>query len=557
MAAPWEKYGKPEPWKRYGSFPVEPQVGMAEDIAKSAASGLATGTIGLAGLPGDAQGLLQWAGNSVGNVARQIGGKEPLTAEQEAALNADTRLPLPTSQDVQGTVTATTGWTPYKPQTTAGQYVNTAAEFVPGAASMGIGAGLKGAVKAGAKFGIVPGMTSEAAGQAALAALGPDYEAYARIVGALAGGGAVAGARRMVTPNPANPERLKAVQTLRKEGVTELTPGQVTGKRSLRYAESEIGGSKAAGMMEAQGEQFTRAALQRIGIDAPRATPDVLNRAYQGIGVRFETLSNRNNLLPDRQFATDLGDALKWYGERVNAPQRAPIIGNYAQEIGNVVKGGPIRGDVYQSLRSRIAADARGAGDQYMQSTLRDLVSALDDAMERSIQRSNPNDLGAFREARDQYRNFLVIERAAVGAGEQAAMGIISPAKLREAAAGVGGRRGYALGRGDLDELARSGNAVMSPMPDSGTASRLAARRVPEALGVAAGAGLGGVEGGLMGLFAAPTIPWGLGRMMLSPIGQRYLTNQAIGKPTSQKRQALASALINTTLPVRLPQPAQ
>lgn len=554
-----------------GQAPTKPQIGVGEDVARSVGSGLSTGTIGLAGLPGDAQMLMQGAGNWIGNKARELTGKPALTQEQQDALNAETRLPLPTSPDVQGAVTAATGFTPYEPQTTAGQYARTAAEFVPGAAAMGIGGGIKGAVSSGLKYGVAPGLASEAAGQAALKHLGPDYEAYARIMGALAGGGAASLGRSLITPNPVSPERAKMVKILQREGVSELTPGQMSGKRSMRYTESELGGSKAANMMETQGEQFTRAALRRVGIDASRATPETLNRAYQGIGVRFETLSSRNNLLPDQQFAKDLQDTLQWYAGRVAPPNRAPIVGQYAQEIGAVTSGGPIRGEVYQSLRSRIAADARGMGDADAASTLRDLVNTLDDAMERTIQKYNPDDLGGFREARSQYRNFLVIERAAVGAGEQAALGIISPAKLREAATGVGGRRGYALGRGELDELARAGNAVMLPMPDSGTASRVAARA---AFGIPAlvGGGIGlqsgdtnelGVnwQGGLVGAVAGMAAPWASRRLLtqalLSNTGRRYLTNQALPKGKDGKQQALASALMNTTLPYRLPQPAQ
>ncbi|MEG7677006.1 hypothetical protein U2060_14805, partial [Listeria monocytogenes] len=53
----------------------------------------------------------------------------------------------------------------YKPQTTAGKFAETAGEFIPGAMALpanGVGSMASNAVK----YGVVPGLASEAAGQA-------------------------------------------------------------------------------------------------------------------------------------------------------------------------------------------------------------------------------------------------------------------------------------------------------------------------------------------------------------------------------------------------------
>ena len=55
------------------------------------------------------------------------------------------------------------------------------------------------------------------------------------------------------------------------------------------------------------------------------------------------------------------------------------------------------------------------------------------------MQRAGSADMPALREARSQYRNWLTLERATSGAGENAALGIISPSALRGATVGTQG----------------------------------------------------------------------------------------------------------------------
>src|ERR1019366_3974734 len=70
----------------------------------------------------------------------------------------------------------------YQPKTTAGKYANTIGEMAPGAALMpgNIAGNLL-------KFGVLPGAASEAAGEATQ---GTGAEPYARLAGAVLGGGA-------------------------------------------------------------------------------------------------------------------------------------------------------------------------------------------------------------------------------------------------------------------------------------------------------------------------------------------------------------------------------
>lgn len=354
-----------------------------------------------------------------------------------------------------------------------------------------------------------------------------------------------AAVRRVVSPNLSNATQEAAAQTMRREGVT-LTAGQRTGSKALKYAESVLGGGTAERMQETQARQFTRAVLQRAGIAADEASPDVIDGAFTRIGNEMDGLAARNTLHSDQQFVGDLTSAWQDYSSTVPASHRAPVIENTLRDIANTINknGGTLAGDAYQSFRSRLERLARKTLDPELMAALRDIRTALDDAMERSIGATNPGDLGAWQEVRNQYRNMLVIEKAATGAGEQAASGIITPARLRSAAIQQN-RRAFARGRNDFTELANAGAQTMTPLPQSGTEPRQWARSLAAAPAVIGGS-LGapaGIPGMIAGAVAGAGVPWAMGRGMLSRPGRAYLGNQlALNFPTLQ-RALMAPAL--------------
>ena len=180
---------------------------------------------------------------------------------------------------------------------------------------------------------------------------------------------------------------------------------------------------------------------------------------------------------------------------------------------------------------------------------LNELAAALDDAMERSIGRTNPKDLGAFSDANRQYRNLLVVEQASLGAGQNSAQGLISPSQLRNATMQKQGRRNYARGKGEFADLARAGEGLMKPLPNSGTAGRTWARNLmagaPAIAGSIAGApagALGMMGGGLLGL-AAPRVA---GSILMSKPVQTYLARQGSAKisPLLARRLAAEGGLL-------------
>lgn len=350
------------------------------------------------------------------------------------------------------------------------------------------------------------------------------------------GAGLIEGGRRLITPNPMTLQRTAIARALQKEGI-DLTAGQATGNKRLQYMESELGGDAAEAFMERQGDQFTNAALERIGVNAPRATPEVLDTAYRTIGTEFDRLAAGATVPVDQAIIGDLNATTANY-QNLLENNAAPAVRNYIDEIfehaANSPPGQPIlTGEQYQSIRSRIGADMRRTTSPALQDALGDIQSALDDAVERYLAVASPDDIPAWQDVRNQYRNFLVVEKAASGAGEKAALGILSPAQIRNAIVQQS-RRGYVRGMGDFADLARNANAAMSPLPNSGTAARLGAKGVVTSIPTIAGTLLGGAAGGgnplaaIAGGAAGAVVPGQVGKALLSPIGRRYLTNQAV-----------------------------
>lgn len=219
----------------------EPSWGdAAMDVGASFASGVGRGAAGLIGLPGT-------IGDAFNSGLSWATGLPQLPSS-----------PFSSSGVESGLSTITGGASEYDPQTTAGEYAGTVGEFLPGAAIGGAN------VANLLRFGALPGVASEAAGQLTE---GTNIEPYARVAAALAAPAAPALASRAISPFSGSipPERMAAIRVLQGEGVP-LTAGQQTGSTGLRFAESELGGSRSASIMDDQARAFTEAATSRAGM---------------------------------------------------------------------------------------------------------------------------------------------------------------------------------------------------------------------------------------------------------------------------------------------------
>lgn len=464
----------------------------AMDVGASLASGVGRGVAGLVGLPGTLQDMansgLSWAT-----------GLPPLPAS-----------PLSASTLQSGLSTVTGGASDYQPKTTAGEFAGTVGEFLPGSVVPG------GNVGNLLRFGVVPGLASEGAGQLTE---GTSIEPYARVAAALIAPAVPALVSRAISPfsGSISPERQQAIAALQSEGVP-LTAGQQTGSRGLQFAESELGGGRAASIMDDQARAFTEAAMSRGG-QKGLATTNNMAAMDARLGAGFEAISARNTVVADQQLARDLAGVLSEY-KRVLPTAQKEIVTNMADDVVSVIRnnGGTIPGDVYQKTRSRFSRMAQNArnNDPEFADALRGLRNSLDDAMNRSVA---PADADEWATLRRQWGNKKVLENAA--SASSSAEGRISPTQLATSSR-TGRRGGYSRGQGDFDELARSGQIAMTPLPNSGTAGRIRAQN----LGAPLLAGGGALAGGLPGMVAGLLAPQAAGAALMSRPVQSYLTNQ-------------------------------
>lgn len=487
---------------------------MVSDVAKSAGIGLAQGAIGLATLPGNVEALGRM-GIDAG--ARAIGLNDPKLSE-----NVDDRTLWPTYGNAKGRIEQRTGQF-YEPKTTLGEYARTGGEF----ASLAVGGPASIAGKAARVAG--PALASETAGQLTE---GTAAEPWARMGGALVGGRLPGAGMRAVTPNPVPQELAKQVATLEKEGVSALTAGQKIGSKPVRWAESiavdtPFTGGKAARMLEQQGEQFTKAALKRAGINANRATPDVMDQAFASIGKEYSQLGQSHNLIYNNRFATRLADIGQRYEDLTAPSMRVPLIRAIVDDL---QKARPtLSGQEYARLRSDLERARRGLkGNPGASQTLGEMKDLLDNQFAISAPRGQAGTVrSTIRDLNKRYRNLIVIEDAVSAAGENAALGLISPSALRTAVKKQN-KRSYVRGTSDLAPLARAGEAVMKPLPQSGTGPRSFWQNAANAVSVAGGAAAGGPAGALMGLMAPALTQGTMGRMVMSKPMQKYLSNQRL-----------------------------
>lgn len=421
----------------------------------------------------------------------------------------------------------------YQNQNPAKSYAGKGVGLALGIGSLpAFGRGIKGAMTTGGIYGGIQGAGQDADGVSERV----KNAAFGGALGGVLGGGiglAAKGITKAVKPFDVDPQRRAMADVLQREGV-DLSAGQITGDDMLRYAESELGGRTAAKMMDAQKEQFTSAALSRIGVKAKRATPDVVDGAAKAIGKEFDDMASKYDLTADPQLADDIYKAVGDYRDLTAQGDQVDFVFKEGNRIyQKLLQDGGLRGAEYKAIRSGLDKARRGAKDN-TKLALGDLIGALDDAMERNIAAVNPGDAGKWGQIRNKWRNYIVIEDTAGAAGEDAALGLISPQQLQSAVKNKHSRKNYARGKGDFAELSRAGAAIMKSMPQSGTAPRTAVRAMGQSIPTLIGATIG-APGGLPGMLAGGLFgaasPQMMGKLLMSGKVQKYLTRG--GKPTS------------------------
>jgi hypothetical protein len=179
--------------QQIGKPQAAPEVGALEDAAKSVGSGLANAAAGVLGGAGDVRSLLSAGTDAIGS---RLGAepdkvqafKDFMTKAAGMTGTGKVLANAPTSTQIKQSAADPIVSPDYEPQTIAGGYLKTGAEFLPG---MAIG-GPRALLPRFATNVAAPAIASETAGQLTK---GTDAEPYARVGAALLGG---AGATKAV-----------------------------------------------------------------------------------------------------------------------------------------------------------------------------------------------------------------------------------------------------------------------------------------------------------------------------------------------------------------------
>ncbi|WP_148292579.1 hypothetical protein [Paracoccus aminophilus] len=527
--------------------------GATMDAVGAGAAGASRGITGILDVPGAALN----AGSRVGAWAAE---KTGLATPEEASaasgvvneLAKTTRLGSGNSYRAAA-AEATGGASEFRGDSRFAKYAGTVGEFLP-SALLSPGNALRNALT----YGVAPGLASEAAGQATE---GTKLEPWARPIAAITASGlaglAEKGVRALVSPHGgADAARLDLARVLDEAGVP-VSAGQRTGHEGLMRKE----GLTRAGqeLNQTQREALTKAALKTAGTDATRATPEVLASTAQRIGAEFDDIARGVAVAPTPSTAQALAEANHAYQQLAPKASQAPLLKEIGRRVSEAAQtGSSIPANVVNSWRSNLSKLTTSA-DGATRSAAIEAMGALDDAMTATLQGlGRAKDVQRLAVAREQWRNFLAIQKAATGAGEEAAVGIISPSALRNAVVQQG-RSSYAQGgRGELGELARAAEGVIKPLGSSGTAENLRAMGLPSvgwtSLGAGAGAYFGGgPAGALVGSMVGAAAPAMVGAARMSGPGQAWLANQLVGKGVP----AFSTNLLGPLSPATLDMPSR
>lgn len=494
------------------------------EMGRAGAAGVARGVAGLADIPGM---IVGGASNLASAGLERVGADPTFIRGMQMGLEGQ---PMGTGDRAREGIGAITGGaSEYQSPTTAGQFAGTVGEFLPGAM---LGGGSSLASNA-LRYGVLPGVASEAAGQLTEGTAAEPYARAAAAIGAPLGAAAIEkGVRRAITPLPGiDAERLKLTKVLDDFGVP-VTAGQRTGSETLRRIEGST--ARGAQMMDDQAEAFTAAALKSIGVDAKRATPDVIEEASRKIGGVFNSVTKGVDVAPDAPLLTKMSDALREYRELAPSAEVAPIFSNINKELVKAFRGqNSIPATTLNSWRSQLSK-LTTSNSAATREAAKVALEAVDESLTKSLTAlGRADDVARLSEARGQWRNLLAIEGAASRAGESTASGLLSPSVLRNEVVRQG-RTGYTRGtRGGLADLTRAAEGVIKPLPTVQAGGARNINLLPTMASSGAGGAIGGMVGGPVGAVvggslgaAAPQVG---ANMAMSPAIQRYLANQAVG----------------------------
>ena len=496
--------------------PEEPEGGFmagAKDVAKSIGAGIPSGIASVADLPAMV-GQLGQAG--VIKAYEMITGERPpaefirgLQPELPLGINLTKPYARMAAEKVAPDVMG------FEPETRLGKYAKTGTEFTTGAA-------LTGGMGQAVRYGLLPGLASEAAGQMTE---GKPAEPYARTAAAL-GTALLAGPRSAAYTRGAGADELEMANRLSKAGV-KPTAGQLADSPNLMRAEG------TSGPTGKQIEDFTRAALRTAGNTTDKlATAPVLRRTQntitkgmndilKDVDVPITTnLGQRTLSVADDYFAGSAGGQIPPALRRINDSllDVATQPGGASSIPAATLRKWRTTAGAYTSSPQEMTREAAHA--------LRELIDDASEAALSSLGRAD--DIEKLGVLRNQYRNFLTIADASTKGGRQGARGILTPERVSSAATRTVGKTNRATGKGtDLTELSNDALAMIGAAPTTapGAFRNVAIAGGGAGAGATVGSLLGGLPGAMIGAGVGATTPLMVQGLTRNPTVQNLLTN--------------------------------
>jgi hypothetical protein len=428
-----------------GSGDVDTPGERAGELIKGGAAAITRGFADVAALPGNAQQLVMQGSNW----ARAKIGLDPINPEDSAVgrlVNS-----IPTSENTRGWLSAATGGaSEYRAPGTAGEYISTVGEFA-GGAGLATGPGTM------IRYGAVPGLASEGAGQFTE---GTAAEPWARAVAPIAAGMALT-----TRPNAASgaDERAAAARRLQKRGVNPYA-GQVRDSEGLMRAEGTLAPTPG------QLNQFTRAALRETGYKGPsmRATPGVLAKQESAITGRMNKIVDIDVPITPKLGQEVMRVADDYLGS-TPGQTLPPKLRNVATEILDAASNpsaAPLSGARLREWRTSLGRYTT-SGDEAVRDAAHDLRSVIDEATTDALTAlGRTAEVAELNQLRTQYRNLLVVADATTRGGRGGASGVLTPERVSTSAKRVFTRKSYAMDRATgLAELARDAEMIIGAAP--------------------------------------------------------------------------------------------
>tara|TARA_B100001939_G_scaffold348162_1_gene373339 strand:+ start:5774 stop:7531 length:1758 start_codon:yes stop_codon:yes gene_type:complete len=339
----------------------------------------------------------------------------------------------------------------------------------------------------------------------------------------------------------------KYVDKLKKEKVVP-SAGQIFDDDQLKAYE---GATRHGRNYQQQAyDNFSRAALKRIGIASDRADEADLERVYREMQKVFQNTigslqtSGGKKIVPSKSQIDEVVETITEYSS--NQPQMLakPIYGQILRafkrsyETGQSLSKNQIKR--FHTLLNQNTRLGNEDGD-LARKVLPVVKQMIFDNLGEETKK-------VFVENNRRYRDFLAIEKT-LQRGDGLYEGIVYPLKLANATQAVYKRQNL-FGKSDLGQLAKAGASVMKRLPQTGSAPRLGGMQ----------GGQDALRGGAAGFMFDPSnptsaaiggvigsgVPYAKSRLMGRPDVQDYMKNQLIGR---QGEYGLLRMLGASTLP--------